>query len=96
MPEIRCFGSIVCLTQEGPDDRNRVLFSNPDVFSGLEKHAIEWGDRRNVSARLSYDECKSWPVKRRLEVGNTAGNRYMTPARFDLDLLTAGRDTCAT
>lgn len=73
--------------------------------------------------RLSYDECESWPVKRRLEDGpsgysdlavlpdktihciyergriedgNTACNRFMTLGRFDLDWLTAGRDTCAT
>jgi hypothetical protein len=56
LPEPRCFGSIVRLTQEGPDERNRILFSNPDVFDPMEEHA---------TVRLSYDECESWPVKRR-------------------------------
>ncbi len=69
LPEPRCFGSIQRLTREGPDDRNRILFSNPDVFEPMAEHGIDWGDRRDVTVRLSYDECDSWPVKRRLEDG---------------------------
>ena len=37
-------------------DRNRVLFSNP----GTGKQ----GDRRLMTVRMSYDECRSWPVSK--------------------------------
>ncbi|MFO7957545.1 MAG: sialidase family protein [Candidatus Brocadiia bacterium] len=69
LPEPRCFGSIHRLTKEGEDDRNRILFSNPDVWDTLEDNPIDWGDRRDVTVRLSYDECETWPVKRRLQEG---------------------------
>ena len=35
-------------------DRNRVLFSNPGTG--------EEGNRRQLTVRLSYDECRTWPV----------------------------------
>jgi sialidase-1 len=69
LPEPRCFGSICRLTEEGPDDHNRVLFSNPDVFEPTAENVYGWGDRRDLTVRLSYDECETWPVKRRLEDG---------------------------
>lgn len=35
-------------------DRNRVLFTNPGTG--------EEGNRRQLTLRMSYDECRSWPV----------------------------------
>lgn len=69
LPEPRCFGSICRFSLRGPNDRNRVLFSNPNVFQPMQRHVIDWGDRRDVTVRLSYDECDSWPVERLLQAG---------------------------
>lgn len=47
------------LTDVQTGDRNRVLFSNPDDPEG----------RTNLTIRLSYDECQTWPVARVLNEG---------------------------
>lgn len=61
LSETVCEGSICRYTLAGDkssspifSDRNRVLFSNPGT--GKE------GDRRLMTVRMSYDECRSWPV----------------------------------
>jgi sialidase-1 len=60
LPEPICMASIIRYS-EMPKGKNRILFANPDNPTGRE--------RKNVSARLSYDEGKTWPIKRTLEPG---------------------------
>jgi sialidase-1 len=60
LPEPICEGSVCRYTLEKNDPqgrgKNRVLFSNP----GNEKE----GERHHLTVRLSYDECRTWPVSK--------------------------------
>jgi sialidase-1 len=59
--EPRCFGSVCRLTEKGTEDRNRLLFSNPDNVH----------TRKNLTVKMSYDEGKTWPVSKVLEAGDS-------------------------
>jgi len=59
-----CQASFLRYTRRPPDDRDRLLFSNP-------AHA-EAGRRRDMTVRLSYDEGGTWPVQRVLWAGPAA------------------------
>jgi sialidase-1 len=59
-----CQASFLRYTTQPPDDRNRLLFSNP-------AHA-EPGQRRDLTVRMSADEGKTWPVSRVLWPGPAA------------------------
>ena len=61
LSETVCEGSICRFTVAGDttgiaSDRNRVLFSNPGTG--------EEGNRRKLTVRMSYDECRTWPVSK--------------------------------
>jgi len=56
-----CQASILRYTAQPEYAKNRVLFSNP-ASTGREKMTI----------RLSYDECKTWPVAKTLYAGSAA------------------------
>lgn len=56
-----CQGSIVRFTDERSHDRNRVLFSNPAST-----------ERRRLTVRLSYDECRTWTAGKVLYEGPSA------------------------
>lgn len=55
-----CFGSIQRFSAKPEADENRILFVNPNSGSRA---------RRNLTVRLSYDEGKSWPVRKVLDPG---------------------------
>ncbi len=58
-----CQASILRLSRTDlGDDQNRILFSNP--ASGT--------SRVNMTVRMSYDECQSWPVSRQIYAGSSA------------------------
>jgi len=59
LPEPLCFATLLRLSLKRP----RLLFVEPDG---------QGRERKNLSLRLSYDEGKSWPVKRALEAGPSA------------------------
>lgn len=69
-----CMASLVRFSTASQADKNRLLFSNPDSLeSGKDgdapgSHRL----RKNLSVRLSYDEGRTWPVKRVLEPGRSA------------------------
>ena len=52
-----CQHSLICLTDEKNHDRNRHLFSNPNHIAR----------RRNLTIRISYDNCKTWNEGKVLE-----------------------------
>jgi sialidase-1 len=56
-----CQGSVLRLSTEQKGGKNRVLFANPASKR-----------RENLTVRLSYDECKSWPVAKTLWPGPAA------------------------
>lgn len=62
--EIPCMASIIRISEErNGTGKSRILFVNPDSRH-LEKYP-----RRNLTAKLSYDEGRSWPVQRVLNPG---------------------------
>lgn len=59
--EPHCHASIARYSSISEGKRNRILFCNPAVHSDT----VDWFDgpaRRNLTVRLSYDECRTWPV----------------------------------
>ena len=47
-----------------------ILFSNPAVFEGenqLQTRVLGRASRKDMTVRVSYDDCKNWPVSRRID-----------------------------
>jgi sialidase-1 len=60
LPEPICMASIV----RAPSyDKSRIVFVNPNNPSGRE--------RKNLSARISYDEAKTWPIVKTIDPGKS-------------------------
>ena len=65
-----CMGSLIRLSAQPRNSRNRVLFANPDSNEPRDPERPEGNyKRQNVTVRLSYDEGRTWPVKKSLEPG---------------------------
>ena len=62
LPEPICQASVCRLSGTGAGERNRVLFSNPATRDG----------RQGMTVRVSYDECRTWPISRVLHAGPAA------------------------
>jgi len=63
-----CEASILRVSKTPAADKNRILFCNPD--SRPENPASkELSRRRNLTLKLSYDECRTWPARKVLEPG---------------------------
>ena len=69
-----CMASIVRLTETPSGKRNRIIFANPHHLARADgKEAPGRGrDRKNLSLKLTYDECATWPVSKVLEPGVSA------------------------
>jgi len=69
-----CMASIVRVSHEGPNDRNRILFANPHNLERADGKVAEGKsrDRKNISLKLSYDEGTSWAVDKVLDPGMSA------------------------
>jgi len=63
--EVPCQASFLRFTLIKTQGKNRLLFSNPDV-SGVDYYAAE---REKMTARLSYDEGKTWPISKLIHAG---------------------------
>lgn len=66
--EPTCFASIIRFTLAGKEDKNRIIFSNPDSIEG-KPMPFTFRPRKKLNIKLSYDECKTWPVNKVLEPG---------------------------
>jgi len=66
-----CMASLCRLSEKGKQDRDRLLFANPDnlLRFGKEGAPGQGRDRKNLTVRLSYDEGRTWSVSRVLEPG---------------------------
>ena len=68
--ESRCNAALVRYSDPKDNEPGRVLFSNTAGFEGVHQlHTLDLGRaaRRDLTVRVSYDDCKSWPVSRRLD-----------------------------
>jgi len=63
--ECPCQASFIRYSDARRQDRNRLLFSNPDV-AGARYGVVK---RTRMTVRLSYDEAKTWPVSRLIHAG---------------------------
>jgi sialidase-1 len=68
-----CMASLIRLSSQPKQKRNRLLFANPDSsgkpFAPNNKYNML--SRDDLTIKLSYDEGKTWPVKKLLEAGGT-------------------------
>jgi sialidase-1 len=62
LPEPSCQGSIIRFSREPQSDRNRILLACPANPAA----------RDQMTIRMSYDECESWPVSKVLHSGSSA------------------------
>jgi sialidase-1 len=69
--EPTCFASIIRLTSEKNEDKNRILFVNPDSIEGKPIPVTNMRPRQNLTVKLSYDECKTWSVSKTIEKGSS-------------------------
>ena len=76
LPEPSCQGSIIRFTSTPQFHRNRILFCSPSAPAA----------RTCLTVRVSYDECRSWPVSKVLYSGPSAYS--------DLAVTTDGRVLC--
>ena len=106
LPESGCQASILRFTDPFKDDRNRILFSNPNTTKD---------ERIKMTVRLSYDDGKIWPVSKLLHPGPSAYSNlaivrdgtilcfyeggqkhrreWIRLERFNLEWLTDGQDS---
>lgn len=66
-----CFGSIIRLTSQKKEDKNRIIFVNPDSIEGEPTELFNLRTRQNLTVKLSYDECKTWSVSKSIEPGSS-------------------------
>lgn len=70
LPSARCHASIARYSYPDPKSGTpgRVLFLNPAV--GIPGRSLAPHDgRKNMTVRVSYDDCKTWPVSQTLDPG---------------------------
>lgn len=63
--------SLCRLSLPAADGKNRILFANPDNLDRADGKTTpgRGRDRKNLTVKLSYDECQTWPVARSLDAG---------------------------
>ena len=59
LPEPSCQGSLVRFTDQESFQKNRVLLAHPSKTDA----------RSHMTVRVSYDECRTWPVSRVITIG---------------------------
>ena len=65
-----CMAGIVNLPTPFAENDATFLFTNPDSEANPKQHGRHnFRFRENLTVRLSYDDCESWPVARVLEPG---------------------------
>lgn len=65
-----CMAGLIHLPQPIADNDSTFVFTNPHSEANPNFHAKNnFRYRENVTVRLSYDDCESWPVSRVLEPG---------------------------
>jgi sialidase-1 len=84
--ECPCQASIVRYSFARNDQKNRILFANPD--NSGERFGIL--DRTRMTVRLSYDEGQTWPVKKLIHPGPSSYSTMVRLPDGDIGLLFEG------
>ncbi|MEQ8785046.1 MAG: sialidase family protein [Pirellulaceae bacterium] len=65
-----CMAGVVHLPRPPADNNSTFVFTNPDGHENPGLHGKHnFRHRENVTVRLSFDDCETWPVSRVLEPG---------------------------
>ncbi len=70
-----CCASLLWLSAKTASSPGCILFSNPDNLEYSGRHGKSYDqnrDRKNLTVKLSYDDCRTWPVSKTLEPGVSA------------------------
>ncbi len=84
--ECPCQASIVRYSFAKNDQKDRILFANPDNRG--ERFGIL--ERTKMTVRLSYDEGKTWPVKKLIHAGPSSYSTMVRLPDGDIGLLFEG------
>ena len=87
--ECPCQASILRYSLAGKDGKNRILFANPDNLG--EKYGFV--ERNKMTVRMSYDEGKTWPVKKLIHAGPSSYSQMIRMANGEIGLLFEGGAT---
>src|SRR6202789_1115179 len=86
-----CAASIVRYSTHPPDDRDRILFSNPDSEGIPGEGAHRFHARQVRTVRMSYDEGQTWRVKKVIDPGVTGySDLAVAPDKTKYDVYEAG------
>jgi sialidase-1 len=84
--EAPCQAGIFRYSLAETDGKDRILFSNPDNF-GERFNVVE---RTRMTVRLSYDEGKTWPVRKLIHPGPSSYSTLVRLPDGDIGLLFEG------
>lgn len=84
--ECPCQASVLHYRLGEGGTKNRLLFANPD--NAGEKFGVV--DRTRMTVRLSYDEGKTWPIKRLIHAGPSSYSSLVRLPDGDIGLLFEG------
>lgn len=84
--ECPCQASFIRYSEAAADERSRLLFANPDVAG--ERYGVV--KRTKMTVRLSYDEGKTWPVKKMVHAGPSSYSSLVRLPDGDLGLAYEG------
>jgi len=84
--ECPCQASLVRYSLSSDNEKDRLLFANPDNFG--EKFGVV--ERTKMTVRLSYDEGQTWPVKRLIHAGPSSYSSMVRLPDGDIGLLFEG------
>ncbi len=84
--ECPCQAGFIRYSTGEQDGKNRLLFANPDN-AGEYFNVVE---RTRMTARVSYDEGKTWPVKRLIHAGPASYSTMVRLPGGDIGLLFEG------
>lgn len=86
--ECPCQASIIRFGSAEADGRSRIIFAIPDNVG--EEFGVE---RTNITVRISYDEARTWPVKKRVHAGPSSYSGLARLPEGDVRLVFEGGET---
>lgn len=84
--ECPCQASIIRYSFANPDGKDRLLFANPDNVG--ERYGVV--DRTKMTVRMSYDEGKTWPIKKLIHPGPSSYSGLVRLPDGDIGLIIEG------
>jgi len=84
--ECPCQASFIRYSEAAGDGRSRLLFANPDVAG--ERYGVV--KRTKMTVKLSYDEGKTWPIKKLIHAGPSSYSSLVRLPDGDIGLVYEG------